>query len=583
MTRYLALLVLAGIILLASILRVTALEKYPVGFNVDEANQGYTAFSILKTGRDEWGEFFPIAPRSFGDFRAPLYTYLAIPSVALLGLNILAVRLPSVLFGTLSVVGTYLLVVELFGGKKKISLLGRDAVIDGRDLGLVAAVFLAISPWHVQLSRGAFEANLPTFFLPFGWWAFEKGLKEGRWMILSSCFFGLGLFSYYSARIIIPIFVLWLLILRRKTFTNWGLGGTLRKYKWALGAGVIFLGAAAGTMFFGAGTREADVAIFSPTGGWRAVFGSRYEGVLMGEPALMAKLFWNKLTYLASLFMANYLSYFSPQFLFTEGASEATYGMIPGMGLLSLPEAMFVLLGLYVLARERLWKAYPYNMIMVAILLAPVPAALAKGPGLAANRVAIMMPYIQIFSAIGAMVLWGRLKRAIGGSQAAAVIGFLLLISFASSVERYVYHGPMATAPQMSYGWQEAADYISKYEGAYGGVVVSRGFSEPQMFVAFFLREDPAFFQEQSRGWLRYEEEGLKFVDQLGEYSLGKFTFRRINYASDSLDGHLLLVGRGEELPADKNLLKEIDYPDGQPAIRISKGNGRPVGRPLSG
>lgn len=567
MTRRLV--ILMGIILLALALRLAWLSEYPAGFNADEVNQGYTAFSILKTGKDEWGKFLPVAPRSYGDFRAPLYTYLTIPSVAIFGLNEFAVRLPAVLAGTLSVLGVYLLVVELFGGKKTISPFGRKFA--GKDLGLVAAVLLAISPWHVQLSRGAFEPNLPTFFLPWGWWAFEKGLKEKWWMVMAAVFFGIGLFSYYSARVIIPVFLLLLLIIRRQLFRGLGARGLFRRYGAALAVFIVFLGAAVGTMFSGGSTRGADVAIFSPTGGWESVFGTRYEGALLGEPTVVAKLFWNKLTYVASLFTANYLSYFSPQFLFTQGAGEATYGMIPGMGVLYLPEALFILSGFYLFIRQRLDKVYPYNMIVLAILMAPVPAALAKGPGLAANRAAIMMPYLQIFSALGAVVLWEKLGTIVGRLSATIIVFLIVGASLVSAIERYVYHGPVTTAPQMSYGWQAAADYLKNHETAYGKVIVSRSFSEPQMFVAFFMKLSPSYVQEQSRDWLRYETEGLKFVDQLGEYSLGKFTFRRINYLSDADKKGVLLMGREEELPVDKNLLKEIDYPDGRPAIRISK------------
>src|SRR3989344_6853350 len=118
MTRWLML----GVFSLALVLRIIFLSDFPSGFSADEVNQGYTAYSILKTGRDEWGEAFPIAPRSYGDFRAPLYTYLTIPFVAIFGLNEFAVRLPNVIIGTLAVVVVYYLSREIFKNKPIVSL-----------------------------------------------------------------------------------------------------------------------------------------------------------------------------------------------------------------------------------------------------------------------------------------------------------------------------------------------------------------------------------------------------------------------------------------------------------------------------
>src|SRR3989344_8926202 len=89
------------IIILAALTRVLFLGQFPNGFTGDEAQQGYSAYSILKTGKDEWGQVLPIFPRGFGDYKPPLYTYLTIPSVAVFGLNIFAVRLPSALIGIL--------------------------------------------------------------------------------------------------------------------------------------------------------------------------------------------------------------------------------------------------------------------------------------------------------------------------------------------------------------------------------------------------------------------------------------------------------------------------------------------------
>ncbi len=154
----------------ALLLRFWGLAKHPTGFTQDEAAIGYDAYSLLKTGKDQWGQSLPLVLRSFGDFKLPLYSYLAVPSVAVFGLNEFATRLPSAVLGIFAVVVTYLFVFEMTKNKK---------------LAVLSALFLAFSPWHISLSRGAFEANLTSLFLPLAVWLFYIGLERQKILWIS--------------------------------------------------------------------------------------------------------------------------------------------------------------------------------------------------------------------------------------------------------------------------------------------------------------------------------------------------------------------------------------------------------------
>src|SRR3989344_6933457 len=103
-----------AIIIIAGFLRFYRITEIPPGINRDEGSIGYTAYSLLKTGMDEYGRVFPVSFESFGDWKLPFYIYTVVPFVSLFGLSELAVRFPSALFGTLTVFITYLLVKELF-------------------------------------------------------------------------------------------------------------------------------------------------------------------------------------------------------------------------------------------------------------------------------------------------------------------------------------------------------------------------------------------------------------------------------------------------------------------------------------
>ena len=112
-TKYMALVILIVIMGLAATLRVWRLGVDGRPLLWDEAALGYNAYSILKTGKDEYGTFLPLSIRSFDDYKPPLYTYLTVPSVALFGLSVWSTRLPSAVMGILAVVGVYFLVLVL--------------------------------------------------------------------------------------------------------------------------------------------------------------------------------------------------------------------------------------------------------------------------------------------------------------------------------------------------------------------------------------------------------------------------------------------------------------------------------------
>src|SRR3990167_8016256 len=97
--RYLKIILFLAVLILSIFLRFYNLDNIPAGFNTDEASLGYDAYSILLTGKDQYGKAFPIFLRSFGAYQSPLYAYLTTLPVFLLGLSIFSVRFLSALFG----------------------------------------------------------------------------------------------------------------------------------------------------------------------------------------------------------------------------------------------------------------------------------------------------------------------------------------------------------------------------------------------------------------------------------------------------------------------------------------------------
>jgi len=138
-------LLIIAIISLAAILRFYSLGSNPPSLDWDEVSLAYNAYSIIRTGADEYGNDFPLLSiRSFNDYKPPMYVYSLIPSLLVFGKTDFAVRFPSALAGTLTVLVTYFLAKELFKNTK---------------IAILSALFLAISPWHLQFSRIAFDSG----------------------------------------------------------------------------------------------------------------------------------------------------------------------------------------------------------------------------------------------------------------------------------------------------------------------------------------------------------------------------------------------------------------------------------------
>ena len=177
----------------------------------DEVSWGYNAYSILRTGKDEYGVSFPISFKAFGDYKQPVYVYSEVIPITVFGLNPFAVRFPSALYGSLSILFVYLFLWELFYKTKK-----REV------LALLAAGIFAISSWSIQFSRIAFEATLGVFFVLAGLYLFLLGIRKNSIaaFVISALAFALSAYSYHSEKLFMPLLLLSLLILFWKYFVK---------------------------------------------------------------------------------------------------------------------------------------------------------------------------------------------------------------------------------------------------------------------------------------------------------------------------------------------------------------------------
>jgi hypothetical protein len=180
-----------GILFGGALVRLLEFGSIPPGLNQDEASLGYDTYAVLHYGIDRNGFHNPILFSSWGSGMAALPGYLASPFILLFGLSPAPLRAVNLVAGIVSIPVLY-------------------AVVRGsgdRTLAAIAAFLLAISPWHIMISRWALDTNLlPALFLA-GLYFLCRGRAGNRWLIAAACFFALTLWIYGTAYVVTPLFL----------------------------------------------------------------------------------------------------------------------------------------------------------------------------------------------------------------------------------------------------------------------------------------------------------------------------------------------------------------------------------------
>lgn len=431
---------LVFIIVIAAFLRLYQLGQNPHGFFIDEASNGYNAYSILKTAKDEYGNFMPLTFRAFGDYNPALSVYTLVPSIAIFGLNEFAVRFPSALLGTLAVFFSYLLTKKLF--EKNISLL--------------TAFFLAISPWHIQFSRFDHEANFMLTFILIALTFFLSSFKKPALLIPASVFFGLALNSYHGAKILVPLVLLSVFFVYRDEILKF-------KSKLKIPALVIFLSTLPFLLNF-----------------QNSLIRGQSVGILQEQHPI-------------TTFLSNYLSHFSPNFLFIQGDTIGRHS-VSGIGELYVFQIPLIILGLLFLFKL---KSKAKNLLVALLLVSAIPPALAN-PAPHALRGILFAPVWAIVCALG-VVSFLNLKKKMYLKLAVVVLTLAIATyNIITYLHLYYIHYPKQNAMDWQDGYAEMVKYVHENESKYEKVIISNFFAKSYIFVLFYSKYDPAKYHNQS-------------------------------------------------------------------------------------
>ena len=548
MKRYLLILIL----LLAAVLRLTALSRYPVGFNADEAALGYNAYSLLTTGRDEHGHLWPINLESFGDFKPALYAYLLIPFIKVFGLSEFAVRLPSALAGIFSVWLIYLLTKELFTSPSSPPPESGGGWGVVQKIPVIAAFMLAISPWHLHFSRGAWEVNLATTFILSGVYFFILYQKNHTFLNFEFCVlsFALSMYTYQSTRIIAPLLGLGLALMYFKSL--------IRYPKQLLLAFLTLVFILSPLMLSiirsDASSRLSGVGLLADDGPVNRV--NQLRGQHSALNSLLSRELHNRPVIYTIQFMKNYLDHFNGDFLFITG-DLIPRNRIPETGLLYLTDFLLLVLGVFYLFR----RSRPHTRIIwLWLAVAPVASALTFQTPHALRAQNLVIP-LTIISTAGIYFIISKARY----SKALLLLLFTIYtFQFTRYLHQYYIHYPQTYPYAWEYGFKELVSYVESVKDGYDQILVTDKYDQPYILFLWYSRYPPARFQGTHQLTIR-DKFNFSTVRAYDKY---KFTDTSWDKVRD-IHGTLIVAAPDDIPEVGVHVVKTIYFPGGSPAFKI--------------
>lgn len=525
------------ILLFAAILRIYHIDRIPNGLYSDEASYGYNAYSILLTGRDEYGAFLPLTFKSFGDYKTPLYIYFMVPFIKLLGLNETGVRIPSILLGLGVILLTYFCTDEIFKNKK---------------VALISAFMSSVTPFALQFNRMAHENNLSLFLTLLGLLFFIKSLKNINYIFLSFPIFDLSMYAYHDARLIVPILIIILSFLFRRIFR-------LHKKKFLLAVAIFCLMVLPIINIIGAGSslnRPKYITIMGDLGTELQVTRERNED--SDNKSFLSKTYHNRFVSTSINFINNYFKQYSVEFLFMNGDPVKIYNTVNN-GLLLQFGIPFLFIGLFFIFRG---NEENRKVLLVLLLLAPVPAALTRFVP-SASRMFIAMPVLAIVLSYG---LYKSVHyRGRVGKYLRFIIPIFLIINMSYYLHSYYINTPVRYAKEWHYGVGQVMDYIRVNNNRYDNVWLSKnvwGYIYP----LFYLQYPPQKYQPQAK-LSDLNEFGFGWIRSFDKYIMDDFPDNMNNYRN------VLFIGSESDFRIKFIPLLTIKYPDNSPAFFIADQN----------
>lgn len=521
-----SLLLLSLIIIVGSILRFYNLGNNPSAAYGDEISFAWNAWNILKTGTDEYGTPYPLQFRAFDDYKSPLPVYLLVPVIRFFGLTTGAVRLPVAVFASATILIIFLMVKKLVDTK----------------VALLSALLLAISPWHLHLSRGFFESTIALFFLLLAVYFFVSLENRIVWLFASMLAFAATLYTYFTPRIMLLLFMPFLFW--------WGFVSKRVNKRHIILSSIFFLMfilPLIKTSLFDKGLSRIDKLVL--TRNERIEKSIVFDRNSVQSPDFVRKALHNKFVYWGREILGDYLEHYSINFWYLYGDSSLRY-FLGNMGMFYLTELPFVILGFIALNKN---SRQEFKLLLGWLLLAPLPAAIAGRPF--GVRSLALVPPVLIMTAAG-MKYWTDKFNASRRIIFSVLLGSL--VAFQLSYYLVRYHLEYPTYAATWWGWENKAaiDFALKNRDKYDQIYISNFYSGMDLAFGYYTALDPGVYRLAKNNPVTLAD-SRQFV-QFGNIFIGSFDIDENRKNMDIIPPHSLYIGRPEEADG----ISEIRAPD---------------------
>lgn len=474
----------------------------PPGFNQDEASIGYDAFALLHHGIDRNGVSWPVQFVSWGSGQNALYGYLMMPFIAF-GLSPVTVRLPMLIAGVLSLLLAWGILRRLFDDTT----------------ALASTTLLALSPWHIMLSRWALESNLLPFVFLLGLWCLVMAFarQTRRWMIAAGAVFALCLYAYGTAYVSVPLFFGMALVM--------GLVSRRLPWKAAL-AGVIAFAIVATpiALFVAVNTFKWDSIVVAGVTIPRLPSPPRFETQVTSESGGLA---------------ANFMALLQLLFTQTDGLPynvTEPYGYIYAI--------IGVVMGIAGVAYAA-WHGWrhdrPEQALLLVWLLACLPTGFLQQPNI--NRINLLIVPVILGAGVALAALAQRWRWALTAGLIAYMIGFGFFARdyFTTQREKIGESFFEGALPAISLAQKSTDKHVC----------ITRSINMPYIFALFSEQYDPREFQRT----VKYDDPNSPFrmVASYGRHTFGLDQ-------CDLNNAGALVVKKGEPLPAGADVARSETF-----------------------
>ncbi|MEQ8225091.1 MAG: glycosyltransferase family 39 protein [Candidatus Eremiobacterota bacterium] len=536
--------ILIVILIIASILRLSALSSCPPGLAQDEGCNAWNAYCLAKTGHDQFGVSWPIVYcRGLGGNYTTLFIYMLLPFLYIFGLSVQAARIAPALLGIVSVLLIYIAGKRLFNPY----------------VGLVAAGFLAVNPWPFHLSRLAHEGCVCPFAVAAGLVILlygnlslddnQKSLPSPLIAALAGLMIGIFCYGYPSIRIFWPFFLVFLVLLNWKDF-------------------LLLIKNSRGLMAFGAFTVSL-LLILSPMAYTYITEASTVAK--HGETQFLWKVMNLTPLQLVLAIIYRYINHFNPWYLFVQ--TDFNVNNLPGAKMLHFYMFPLTVTGFIVLIYQ-VKSSRSARLLLALILAYPVADSMCFFASPSQMRSAPGMCGIVLLAAIGSVngFMWLWKKRPSLAYSITSAMALLFIINNLSYFYFYFYvHDNTPVAYRLyQVDVRQSCEWLKPRLNEIDAVFMTTSkMNQPYIMTLIYLNYEPSL-------WLK----DVHLIYTPGEWDwhvrYGKMNFiysdlwlpRLKELQNNGKKDRVVFIVRPGELDPGKPV-EQICDPSGQPSLNI--------------